>query len=118
MSSAEPAGGRGPDAGIDTGEVVAVAGRVDALHDGLTDAQDALRRLAGEPLAVGTGADNAAIAAWYRDLVDRDTAPAAGALAADLDAVRSILRRDAAEWERTDEAGAASFGPDEDGGPR
>lgn len=117
MSSVEPgaADGGGPE--IVTGEVLAVAGRVDALTDSVTEAQDALRRLAAEPLAVGSGQDNAAIAGWYRDLVDGDTAPAAAALAADLDAVRSLMRRDVAAWEQHDRRGAGSFVADEDPGP-
>lgn len=112
MSSAEPPGAGG-DPGIATGEVLAVAGRVDALSDGVADAQAALRRLAAEPLPVGTGQDNAAIAAWYRELVDSDTAPAAAAVAADLDAVRTTLRRDVAGWEQNDRRGAASLGAEE-----
>lgn len=108
MSSAEPPGGGDPQ--IVSGEVLAVAGRVDVLQDGVTEAQAALRLLAAEPLAVGSGQDNTAIAAWYRALVEDDTAPAAAALAADLDAVRATLRRDVAGWEQTDRGGAASFG--------
>lgn len=101
---------------IEPGEVLAVAGRVDALAQGVAEAQEALRRLAAEPLAVGTGGDNAAIAAWYRELVDTDTAPAAAALAADLDAVRSSLRADAAGWEQLDRDDAEGFASGDDGG--
>ena len=115
MSSAEPPGAGGGDPEIVSGEVLAVAGRVDGLQDRVTEAQDALRRLGAEPLPVGSGQDNLAIAAWYRTLVDSDTAPAAAAIAADLDAVRVSLRRDVAGWEQTDRGGAASFGEEEPG---
>lgn len=114
MSAPQPPGGAdGPI--IRPVETRAFAGRIDALAQGVTEAHEALRRLGTEPLAVGSGADNASIAAWYRDLVDHDTAPAARALADELDGVRRAVHESVVAWEQGDADGAASFRRDEPG---
>jgi hypothetical protein len=102
MSAPEPPAGGGDGQVIRPVETRAFAGQVDALEQGVTEAHEALRRLAAETLPVGSGADNAAIAAWYRDLVETDTVPAARALAGELDGVRRPVRESVAAWERAD----------------
>lgn len=104
-----------PDAGsaaIRPTDARAFAGRVDALEQGVIEAHEALARLAVEPLAIGSGADNAAIAAWYRDLVSADTVPAARTLAGELEGVRRAVREGAAAWEHTESGAAATFRAD------
>lgn len=102
MSAPEPPSGGGDGQVIRPVETRAFAGQVEALEQGVTEAHEALRRLGAETLAVGSGADNAAIAAWYRDLVETDTVPAARSLATELDAVRHAVRESVAAWERAD----------------
>jgi len=108
----EGGGGSGGEAAMRPDETRAFAGKVDALEQGVTEAQAALDGLAAESLAVGTGEDNAAIAAWYRDLVTSDTVPAARALAAELAELRRAVRESAAAWEQADADAAATFRTD------
>lgn len=112
MSAPDPGTGGSEGASMRPDEARAFAGKVDALEQGVTEAQDALGRLAAESLAVGSGEDNAAIAAWYRALVTSDTVPAARTLAAELDALRRAVRESAAAWEHTDAGAAATFRTD------
>jgi hypothetical protein len=107
-----PGGSGGGEAAMQPDETRAFAGRVDALEQGVAEAQAALDRLAAESLPVGSGEDNAAIAAWYRELVASDTLPAARTLAGELEALQSAVRRSVALWEQADETGARSLGPD------
>lgn len=100
--------GPGGTAAVRPADVAAFARRVDALSQGVTEAHEALRRLSDAPLPVGSGDDNRAIAGWYRDLLVGDTAPAAAALATDLDTVRRAVRESAAAWEQADR-GAAGY---------
>ena len=109
MSAPTPPEGSGDGTVIRPDEARAFAGTLDELERGVADAHEALGRLAGEPLAVGSGADNAAIAAWYRELVASDTAPAARALAVELDAVRHAVRSSVAAWEQTDGQASSSL---------
>lgn len=102
----------GGGAAMQPDEARAFAGKVDALEQGVTEAQAALDSLGAESLAVGSGEDNAAIAAWYRELVTSDTVPAARTLAAELDALRRAVRESAAAWEHTDAGAAATYRPD------
>lgn len=104
--------GGGGEAAMRPDETRAFAGKVDALEQGVTEAQAALDGLAAESLAVGTGEDNAAIAAWYRDLVTSDTVPAARTLAAELAELRRAVRESATAWEQADADAAASFRTD------
>jgi uncharacterized protein YukE len=104
--------GVGGEAAMRPEETRAFAGRVDALEQGVAEAQAALDRLAAETLPVGSGEDNAAIAAWYRELVTSDTVPAARTLAGELEALKSAVRQSAALWEQTDTGGARSLGPE------
>ena len=107
-----PAGGGG-EAAMRPGEVRALARKVDDLEQGVIEAQAALDGLAAESLAVGSGEDNAAIAAWYRELVSSDTVPATRSLRAELDALRDALAKGAARWEQADADGADTLrGPD------
>lgn len=82
---------------------------LDDLERSVAEARDALRRLAETPLATGGGQDNAAIAAWYRDLLAADAAPAADELARELDAVRRAVGEGAAAWEETEGRAAEAF---------
>ncbi|MEJ2863278.1 hypothetical protein [Actinomycetospora flava] len=111
MSTPE-GGGRAGEASMRPDETRAFAGKVDALEQGVTEAQAALDGLAAESLAVGTGEDNAAIAAWYRDLVTSDTVPAARTLAAELAELRRAVRESAAAWEQADADAASTFRTD------
>ena len=86
--------------------------RLDDLEDSVAAARDALRRLADTPLATGGGQDNAAIAAWYRELLATDAAPAADALARELDAVRRAVGEGTAAWEETEARAREAFGED------
>ena len=106
------AAGAGGEAAMRPEETRAFAGRVDALEQGVAEAQAALDRLAAETLPVGSGEDNAAIAAWYRELLTSDTVPAARTLAGELEALKSAVRQSAALWEQTDAGGARSLGPE------
>jgi uncharacterized protein YukE len=117
MSAPQPPGGdaagaagAGGEAAMRPEETRAFAGRVDALEQGVAEAQAALDRLAAETLPVGSGEDNAAIAAWYRELVTTDTVPAARSLAGELEALKSAVRQSAALWEQTDAGGARPLG--------
>ena len=110
MSAPHPPSGSGTVA-IEPSAVQDFAGRVDALEQGVSEAHEALRRLADEPLATGTGQDNAAISAWYRELVSSDSAPAARDLAGELDGVRTAVREGATSWEHTESGTAGSFRP-------
>ncbi|PVZ09615.1 hypothetical protein [Actinomycetospora cinnamomea] len=119
MSAPEPppgGSGGGPggsgEAAMQPDETRAFAARVDALEQGVAEAQAALDRLAAESLAVGSGEDNAAIAAWYRELVATDTLPAARTLAGELEALQGAVRQSVAMWEQADDAGARSLRPD------
>jgi uncharacterized protein YukE len=118
MSASQPPPGGdggthgGGEAAMRPDEARAFAGKVDALEQGVTEAQAALDGLGAESLAVGSGEDNAAIAAWYRELVTSDTVPAARTLAAELDALRRAVRESAAAWEHTDAGAAATYRPD------
>jgi hypothetical protein len=117
MSAPQPppggdGGTGGGEAAMRPDEARAFAGKVDALEQGVTEAQAALDGLGAESLAVGTGEDNAAIAAWYRELVTSDTVPAARTLAAELDALRRAVRESAAAWEHTDAGAAATYRPE------
>lgn len=103
------AGGGGGEAAMRPDEARAFAGKVDALEQGVAEAQAALDGLAAEALPVGTGEDNAAIAAWYRQLVTSDTVPAARTLGRELDELRRAVRESAAAWEHTDAGAAASY---------
>lgn len=105
-------GAGGGEAAMRPDEARAFAGKVDALEQGVAEAQAALDALAAESLPVGSGEDNAAIAAWYRDLVTSDTVPAARTLAGELDALRRAVRESAAAWEQTDADAAASYRTD------
>jgi hypothetical protein len=107
-----PSGGAEGSAAIRPADARTYAGRVDALSRGVAEAHEALRRLGEEPLAVGTGQDNRAIAGWFRDLLVTDTAPAARRLADDLDRVGVAVREGATAWEWTDGHAAGSFRPD------
>lgn len=107
------AGGGGGEAAMRPDEARAFAGKVDALEEGVAEAQAALDGLAGESLAVGTGEDNAAIAAWYRRLVTSDTVPAARTLAGELGELRRAVRDSAALWEQTDADSARSLRMDQ-----
>jgi len=109
-----PTGGAG-EAAMRPDEARAFAGRVDALEQGVAEAQAALDRLAAESLPVGSGEDNAAIAAWYRELVTSDTVPAARTLAGELEALKAAVRQSAALWEQADQSGARAL--DQDPGP-
>jgi uncharacterized protein YukE len=104
-------GGSG-EVSIQPDEARAFAGQVDALEQGIADAQAALDGLAAEPLAVGSGQDNAAIAGWYRDLVTSDTVPAARTLAGELGDLGRAVRDSATRWEHLDSGGAGAFGAD------
>ncbi|WP_285652653.1 hypothetical protein [Actinomycetospora sp. NBRC 106375] len=112
-------GGGGGEAAMRPDEARAFAGKVDALSDGVAEAQAALDGLGAESLAVGSGEDNAAIAAWYRELVTSDTVPAARALADELGELRRVVRESAAAWEHTDAGAAATYRaePGADPGP-
>ena len=116
MSAPEPpreaAGSAGGEAAMSPDEARAFAGKVDALEQGVTEAQAALDGLGAESLAVGSGEDNAAIAAWYRELVMSDTVPAARSLAAELAELRQAVRDSAAVWEQADADAAASVRPE------
>lgn len=102
----------GGTAAIDPADARTFAGRVDALEQGVAEAHEALRRLSEEPLAVGSGQDNGAIAGWYRDLLVSDTAPAARRLADELDRLRRTVCEAAVAWEQADARAAGSFRPD------
>jgi uncharacterized protein YukE len=106
------AGGPGGEVSMQPDEARAFAGQVDALEQGIADAQAALDGLAAEPLAVGSGQDNAAIAGWYRDLVTSDTMPAARTLAGELGDLGRAVRESATAWEHLDAGGAASYRTD------
>lgn len=110
--SAPGGGDGGGEAAMRPDETRALAGKVDALEQGVTEAQAALDGLAAESLAVGSGEDNAAIAAWYRDLVTSDTVPAARTLATELAELRRALRDSATAWEQADADAASSLRPD------
>lgn len=105
----------GPSAGgaaIDPADARTFAGRVDALSQGVAEAHEALRRLAEQPLPVGSGQDNRAIAGWYRELLAADTAPAARGLTDELDRLCRSVRDAATAWEQADGRAAGSFRPD------
>jgi uncharacterized protein YukE len=106
-------GGGGGEVSMQPDEARAFAGQVDGLEQGIADAQAALDGLAAEPLAVGSGQDNAAIAGWYRDLVTSDTVPAARTLAGELGELGRVVRESAAAWEHLDADGAGAFGADQ-----
>jgi uncharacterized protein YukE len=108
-------GDSGDEAAMHPDEARAFAGKVDALEQGVLDAQSALDGLAAESLAVGSGEDNAAIAAWYRQLVTSDTVPAARTLAAELAELRRAVRESATAWEHTDAGAAAAYREDPPG---
>ena len=101
-------GGAG-EAAMRPDEARAFAGKVDALEQGVAEARAALDALGAESLAVGSGEDNVAIAAWYRELVTSDTVPAARALADELGELRRAVRERAAAWEHTDTGAAATY---------
>lgn len=107
-----PASSGGGTAAISPADARAYAGRVDAVAQGIAAAHEALRRLGEEPLTVGSGQDNRAIAGWFRDLLVTDTAPAARGLADDLDRVGAAVRDGASAWEQADGGAAASFRSD------
>lgn len=108
-------GGVGGEVSFQPEEARAFAGQVDALEQGIADAQAALDGLAAEPLAVGSGQDNAAIADWYRDLVTSDTVPAARTLAGELADLGRAVRESATSWEHLDTGGAGALGADPGG---
>jgi hypothetical protein len=112
----EGGGTGGGEAAMRPDEARAFAGKVDALEQGVVEAQAALDGLAAESLAVGSGEDNAAIAAWYRRLVTSDTVPAARTLAAELADLRRAVRESAVAWEHTDAGAAASLRQEPEGG--
>ena len=123
MSPPGPADGGAGDGGVGKGRPSTSAalspedarrfgGRLDDLERSVDEARDALRRLADTPLATGGGQDNAAIAAWYRDLVATDAAPAADALARELDALRRAVGAGTAAWEETEGRARETFGRD------
>ena len=73
-------GGPGPAdergfAALDPEDARRFAGRVDDLERTVAEAREALRRLAEDPLATGTGQENAEMASWYRELLVTDTVP-------------------------------------------
>jgi len=76
--------------------------------------EEALRRLAEDPLATGTGQDNAEMAAWYRELLVTDTVPAADDLSRQLDAVRRAVVEGTAAWEESERSITDSLGPGTD----
>ena len=90
------------------------AGRVDDLERTVAEAREALRRLAEDPLATGTGQDNAEMAAWYRELLVTDTVPAADDLSRQLDAVRRAVVEGTAAWEESERSISDSLGPGTD----
>jgi hypothetical protein len=87
---------------------------VDDLERTVAEAREALRRLAEDPLATGTGQDNAEMAAWYRELLVTDTVPAADDLSRQLEAVRRAVVEGTAAWESTDRSISDSLGPGTD----
>ena len=109
-SSDAPDGAPATSAALSPADAHRFTGRLDELEASVAEARDALRRLADTPLATGTGQDNAAIAAWYRELLTVDAAPAADVLARELEAVRRAVDEGTAAWERTEARAADSFG--------
>ncbi|MEJ2886695.1 hypothetical protein [Actinomycetospora aeridis] len=105
-------GGGAGEAAMRPDEARAFAGKVDALEQGVLEAQAALDGLGAESLAVGSGEDNAAIASWYRELVTSDTVPAARTLATELAELHRAIRESAVAWEQADADAAASLRPD------
>ena len=89
------------------------AGRVDDLERTVAEAREALRRLAEDPLATGTGQENAEMASWYRELLVTDTVPAAEDLTRQLDAVRRAVVEGTAAWEEADRTISDSVDPDQ-----
>ena len=105
-----PSGGGG-SAALHPADARRFAGRVDDLERTVAEAREALRRLAEDPLATGTGQDNAEMAAWYRELLVTDTVPAADDLSRQLDAVRRAVVEGAAAWEESERSITDSLGP-------
>lgn len=112
-------GGDGRAASLDPEDARRFASRVDDLERTVAEAREALRRLAEDPLATGTGQDNAEMAAWYRELLVTDTVPAADELTRELDAVRRAVVEGTAAWEEADRRTGDAFrsGPGDDPGP-
>ncbi|MFC5062764.1 hypothetical protein [Actinomycetospora atypica] len=111
-------GGPGPAdergfAALDPEDARRFAGRVDDLERTVAEAREALRRLAEDPLATGTGQENAEMASWYRELLVTDTVPAAEDLTRQLDAVRRAVVEGTAAWEEADRTISDSVDPDQ-----
>lgn len=111
-------GGPGPAdergfAALDPEDARRFAGRVDDLERTVAEAREALRRLAEDPLATGTGQENAEMASWYRELLVTDTVPAAEDLTRQLDAVRRAVVEGTAAWEEADRTISESVDPDQ-----
>jgi hypothetical protein len=108
-----PSGADG-SAALNPADARRFAGRVDDLERTVAEAREALRRLAEDPLATGTGQDNAEMAAWYRELLVTDTVPAADDLSRQLDAVRRAVVEGTAAWEESERSITDSLGPGTD----
>lgn len=111
-------GGPGPAdergfAALDPEDARRFAGRVDDLERTVAEAREALRRLAEDPLATGTGQENAEMASWYRELLVTDTVPAAEDLTRQLDAVRRAVVEGTAAWEEADRTISDPVDPDQ-----
>jgi hypothetical protein len=112
MGGPGPADDRG-FAALDPEDARRFAGRVDDLERTVAEAREALRRLAEDPLATGTGQENAEMASWYRELLVTDTVPAAEDLTRQLDAVRRAVVEGTAAWEEADRTISDSVDPDQ-----
>ncbi|GAA4827121.1 hypothetical protein GCM10023201_12390 [Actinomycetospora corticicola] len=110
MSGPGPASERG-FAALDPADAERFAGRVDDLERTVAEAREALRRLAEDPLATGTGQENTEMAAWYRELLVTDTVPAADDLARQLDAVRRAVVEGTAAWRESERSIRDSLDP-------
>jgi hypothetical protein len=111
-----PPGDAAGSASLRPADAQRFTGHVDALEQSVAEARDALQRLADTPLATGSGQDAAAMAAWYRELLTGDAAPAADALARELEGLREAVRAGTADWEDTDRAAADTLRAGEDDG--
>lgn len=83
--------------------------RVNTVQAAIDELQQALDGLGTERMATGSGADNAAIVQYYREVIGGEAAPAARGLATHLGQIRDAVHANADDWERQEIANRDAF---------